>query len=162
MGPLITAIIVAGRSGSSIASEVATMKVNEEVDAMQVMGISFVNYIAVPKMIALLAMVPLLTLMADALGILGGWTVAVAYLDIGSMSYFRETIDALLFMDIVKGLIKTIVFSWGIGLLGLYQGIQVRGGAQEVGRATTASVVSAIFFIIITDAFFSILFYVIL
>ncbi len=162
MGPLITAILVAGRSGSAIASEVATMKVNEEVDAMEVMGISFVSYVAVPKMIALATMVPLLVLMADVMGILGGWVVAVIYLDLGTGPYFLETVDSIVFQDIVEGIIKSVTFAWGVGLLGLFHGFRVRGGAQEVGRATTDSVVSAIFFIIVADAVFSILFYVVM
>ncbi len=161
MGPLITAILVAGRSGSAIASEVATMRVNEEVDAMDVMGISFVSYVAVPKMIALATMVPLLVLMADVMGILGGWVVGVTYLKLGSTPYFLETVDSIVFQDVVEGIIKSVTFAWGVGLLGLFHGFRVQGGAQEVGRATTDSVVSAIFFIIVADAVFSILFYVV-
>ncbi len=162
MGPLITAIIVAGRSGSSITSEVATMKVNEEIDAMQVMGIPFVDFVAVPKLLALVCMVPLLTLMADFLGILGGWVVATTYLDLSSRPYLQATIDALRFKDLVTGMVKSLSFAWGIGLIGLYYGMQVQGGAQEVGKATTASVVSSIFFIIVADSVFSILFYVVM
>ena len=162
MGPLITAILVAGRSGSSITSEVATMKVGEEVDAMHVMGISFVDFVAVPKLIAMVAMVPLLTLLADVLGILGGWIVGIVYLDIAPQPYLQKTLDALVTKDLATGLFKSVVFAWGIALIGLYHGSGVRGGAEEVGRATTASVVSAIFFIIVADSLFSILFYVVL
>lgn len=162
MGPLITAILVAGRSGSSITSEVATMKVGEEIDAMQVMGIPFVGYIAVPKLLAMVTMVPLLTMLADLLGILGGWIVGMVYLDIAPKPYLQKTIDALVTKDLLTGLFKSFVFAWGIALIGLYHGIGVRGGAQEVGRATTASVVSAIFFIIVADSLFSILFYVVM
>ena len=162
MGPLITAILVAGRSGSSITSEVATMKVGEEIDAMQVMGIPFVDFVAVPKMLAMVTMVPLLTMLADVVGILGGWIVGMVYLDIAAKPYLQKTIDALVTKDLATGLFKSVVFAWGIALIGLYHGIQVRGGAQEVGRATTASVVSAIFFIIVADSLFSILFYVVM
>jgi phospholipid/cholesterol/gamma-HCH transport system permease protein len=162
MGPLITAILVAGRSGSSITSEVATMKVGEEIDAMQVMGIPFVDYVAVPKLLAMLVTVPLLTILADLLGILGGWVVGMVYLDIAPMPYLQKTIDALVAKDLATGLFKSVVFAWGIALIGLYHGVGVRGGAQEVGRATTASVVSAIFFIIVADSLFSVLFYVVL
>lgn len=162
MGPLITAIIVAGRSGASITSEVATMKVGEEIDAMTVMGISFIDYVAVPKLIAIVLTVPLLTLLADVLGILGGWVVGTVYLDIAPQPYLKATLDALVLKDLGTGLFKSAVFAWGIALIGLYHGIGVRGGAQEVGRATTQSVVSAIFFIIIADSAFSILFYVVL
>lgn len=162
MGPLITAILVAGRSGSSITSEVATMKVGEEVDALYVMGIPFVDYVAVPKLLAMLLAVPLLTVLADVLGILGGWVVGTVYLDIAPQPYLKQTMDALVTKDLVTGLIKSTVFAWGIALIGLYYGVGVRGGAQEVGRATTASVVSSIFFIIVADSLFSILFYVVL
>ena len=158
MGPLITAILVAGRSGSSITSEVATMKVGEEIDALQVMGISFVDFIAVPKLIAMVTMVPLLTMLADLLGIIGGWIVGIVYLDIAPQPYLQKTIDALVSKDLATSLFKSVVFAWGIALIGLYHGIQVRGGAAEVGKATTASVVSAIFFIIVADSVFSVLF----
>ena len=162
MGPLITAILVAGRSGSSITAEVATMQVGQELDALQVMGIPFLDYVAIPKVIAMVAMVPLLTMLADVLGILGGWVVGTVYLDIAPQPYLQRTLDALVTKDLITGLIKSVVFAWGIALIGLFYGVQVRGGAQEVGRATTASVVSAIFFIIVADSLFSILFYVVM
>ncbi len=162
MGPLITAILVAGRSGSSITSEVATMKVGEEIDALHVMGIPFVDFVAVPKLLAMLITVPLLTVLADVLGILGGWIVGMVYLDLAPRPYLQKTVDALVAKDLATGLFKSAVFAWGIALIGLYYGAGVRGGAQEVGRATTASVVSGIFFIIVADSLFSILFYVVL
>jgi len=162
MGPLITAIVVAGRSGSSITSEVATMVVGEELDAMQVMGIPFVDFIAVPKLQAMLLTVPLLTVLADALGILGGWIVGTVYLEIAPTPYLQATLDALVFKDVLTGLFKSLVFAWGIALIGLHFGVRVRGGAQEVGKATTASVVTSIFFIIVADSVFSVLFYVVL
>ncbi|MBI5611119.1 MAG: ABC transporter permease [Deltaproteobacteria bacterium] len=162
MGPLITAILVAGRSGSSITSEVATMKVGEEIDALHVMGIPFVDFVAVPKLVAMLVTVPLLTVLADVLGILGGWIVGMVYLDLAPRPYLQKTMDALVAKDLATGLFKSAVFAWGIALIGLYYGAGVRGGAQEVGRATTASVVSGIFFIIVADSLFSILFYVVL
>lgn len=162
MGPLITAILVAGRSGSSITSEVATMKVGEEIDALHVMGIPFVDFVAVPKLLAMLVTVPLLTVLADVLGIVGGWIVGMVYLDLAPRPYLQKTIDALVAKDLATGLFKSVVFAWGIALIGLYYGAGVRGGAQEVGRATTASVVSGIFFIIVADSLFSILFYVVL
>jgi len=162
MGPLITAILVAGRSGSSITSEVATMKVNEEIDAMQVMGISFTEYVAVPKVLALLAMMPLLTILADVLGIAGGLVVGIGYLDLSVGPYLAETLDSLDGEDLATGLFKSLAFAWGIALIGLFYGMRVRGGAQEVGQATTASVVTAIFFIIVADSVFSILFYMVI
>lgn len=162
MGPLITAILVAGRSGSSITSEVATMRVNEEIDALQVIGIPFVHFVAVPRVFALMLMMPLLTVLADFVGIMGGWIVGVAYLGLGSEQYLRESMNALLINDVIFSLLKTVTFAWGIGIIGLYNGYAVEGGAQEVGMATTRSVVHAIFFIILTTSLFSIVYYILM
>ncbi len=162
MGPLITAIMVAGRSGSAITSEVATMKVNEEIDALEVMGIPFVPFVAVPRLLALVITLPLLTIMADVAGILGGWIVGTAWLGMANETWLRGTFDALSPRDFTNGIIKSITFGWGIAIIGLHYGRRVLGGAQEVGRATTASVVSSIFFIIVAAAAFSILFYVVI
>lgn len=162
MGPLMCAILVAGRSGSSIAAEIATMQVSEEIDALKVMGIEPIDYLAVPRIIAIICMVPLLTVLADALGVLGGIIVGVFYLDIAPVAFINQMLEAVSAWDLISGLIKSVVFGFGIGLIGLYYGFKVRGGASEVGRTTTASVVSAIFFIIVADCVFSVLFYVLL
>ncbi|MFW6369522.1 MAG: ABC transporter permease [Myxococcota bacterium] len=162
MGPLITAIMVAGRSGSAITSEVATMQVNEEIDALHVMGIPFVSFVAVPRLLALVLTLPLLTIVADLAGIAGGWIVGAFWLEIAHETWLRGTLDALSPRDLLNGIIKSVTFAWGIGLIGLHYGRRVRGGAQEVGRATTASVVTSIFFIIVAAAAFSVLFYVVL
>ncbi len=161
MGPLMTAILVAGRSGSSIAAEIATMKVSEEVDALTVMGIDPLRYLAVPRLLALILVMPLLTVLADALGMFGGFLVGVFYLDIAWNAFLNQMLGALTPWDLVKGLSKTFAFAWGIGLIGLFFGFQVRGGATEVGRTTTASVVAAIFFIIVANCVFSVLFYMV-
>lgn len=162
MGPLMTAILVAGRSGSSIAAEIATMKVSEEVDALRVMGMDPVYWLALPRLLAIIVMMPLLTVLADVLGILGGFIVGVFYLDIAWNSFLNQTLDALVPFDLISGLIKATAFGWGIGLIGLFYGFRVRGGAGEVGRTTTASVVASIFFIIVADCLFSVLFYIVL
>jgi len=162
MGPLMTAILVAGRSGSSIAAEIATMKVSEEVDALSTMGLDPVAYLALPKLVAILLTVPLLTVLADVLGILGGFLVGVFYLDISAVAFLRQTLDALVPKDLLTGLLKSLAFAWGIGLIGLYHGFKVRGGAAEVGRTTTSSVVAAIFYIIVADCFFSVVFYILI
>ncbi len=162
MGPLITAIMVAGRSGSAITSEVATMKVNEEIDALHVMGIPFVPFIAVPRVLALVITLPLLTIMADVAGIAGGWIVGTVWMGMAHETWLRGTFDALSPRDFLNGTIKSVTFAWGIAIIGLHYGRRVFGGAQEVGRATTASVVASIFFIIVAAAAFSILFYVVL
>jgi len=162
MAPLMCAILVAGRSGSSIAAEIATMKVQEEVDALQVMGMDPLRYLAVPRMLAMTFTIPLLTAMADLLGILGGFLVGIFYLDIAPVAFINQMLSSMVPWDLVSGLIKSVAFAWGIGLIGLYYGFKVQGGASEVGRMTTASVVASIFYIIVADCLFSVLFYVVL
>lgn len=162
MGPLMTAILVAGRSGSSIAAEIATMKVSEEVDALEVMGVEPISYLAVPRLLAIAMMMPLLTILADILGIFGGFLVGTLYLDIAWNAFLNQTISVLTPWDVITGVIKSGVFAFGIGLIGLHNGFRVSGGAGEVGRTTTASVVASIFFVIVADAVFSILFYIVL
>ena len=161
MAPLMTAILVAGRSGASIAAEVATMKVSEEVDALTVMGIDPIDFLAVPRLLAIVLTVPLLTIMADFVGMLGGFIVGVGYLDIAWNAFLSKMIDSLVVWDLVSGLIKSVAFAFGIGLIGLFFGFRVRGGASEVGRTTTAAVVASIFYIIVADCIFSVLFYVV-
>jgi phospholipid/cholesterol/gamma-HCH transport system permease protein len=162
MGPLITAILVAGRSGSSIAAEIGTMQVAEEVDALRVMGMDPMRYLAVPRLLAIVMMLPLLTILADLLGILGGFAVGIFYLDISWNAFAIQMLKALAPFDLVSGLIKSIAFAYGIGLIGLHYGFSVSGGAGEVGRTTTASVVASLFFIIVADSLFSVLFYIVL
>lgn len=162
MGPLMVAIIVAGRSGSSLAAEIATMQVSEEVDALTVMGLEPIHFLAVPRLLAITFMVPLLTILADVAGMLGGFLVGVVYLDVAWNAFLSKMIEALAAFDVVSGTIKSFVFGYGIGLIGLFYGFRVRGGASEVGRTTTASVVASIFFIIVANCFFSVLFYVVL
>ncbi|HWM87196.1 MAG TPA: MlaE family lipid ABC transporter permease subunit [Kofleriaceae bacterium] len=162
MGPLMTAILVAGRSGSSIAAEIATMQVSEEIDALKVMGMDPIEFLAVPRLLALLIVMPLLTVLADVVGIFGGFLVGVFYLDLTGQAFLDKAIQALSPFDLISGSIKALAFGFGIGLIGLYFGMRVRGGASEVGRTTTASVVASIFYIIIADCFFSVVFYILL
>ncbi|MBM4320585.1 MAG: MlaE family lipid ABC transporter permease subunit [Deltaproteobacteria bacterium] len=162
MGPLMTAILVAGRSGSSIAAEISTMKVSEEVDALQTMGLDPVEFLAVPRLLAILLTMPLLTVLADLLGICGGFIVGVFYLDISATAFLNQTLTSLAPKDLLTGLVKSLAFAWGIGLIGLHYGFKVRGGAAEVGRTTTASVVASIFYIIVADCLFSVVFYILL
>jgi phospholipid/cholesterol/gamma-HCH transport system permease protein len=162
MGPLMTAILVAGRSGSSIAAEIATMQVSEEIDALKVMGIDPIDFLAVPRLLALVAVVPLLTALADVVGLLGGFLVGTLYLDLTPVAFLDEAVRALRPFDLVTGIIKSASFAFGIGLIGLHYGFRVRGGASEVGRTTTASVVASIFYIIVADCAFSVVFYILL
>jgi len=161
MGPLMTAILIAGRSGSSIAAEIATMQVSEEIDALRVMGLDPIRFLALPRLLALSLMVPLLTLMSDAMGILGGFIVGVFYLDLSASVYFQKTVQALSPGDLLSGLFKSLIFALGIGLIAVFYGFQARGGAGEVGRTTTASVVASIFYLVVSGSLFSVLFYMV-
>jgi phospholipid/cholesterol/gamma-HCH transport system permease protein len=159
LGPLMTAIIVAGRSGSGIAAEIGTMKVGEEIEALQSMGFNPIKFLVVPKLLALAVMVPCLTIISDLIGIAGGTSIAVLSLNLGLTRYLNRTLFALVFKDLITGLIKSLVFAGLIGLTGCYMGFMVEGGAEGVGRRTTQSVVVSIFLIILADAFFTLIFY---
>jgi phospholipid/cholesterol/gamma-HCH transport system permease protein len=159
VGPLLTAIVVAGRSGSAFAAEIGSMKVAEEIDALQTMGLHPLRFLAVPKLLALSAMLPCLTLLADALGIAGGGTVGAAVLGIGPARFAERAAEALVMRDIVTGLVKSFVFAGVVTQVGCHYGFSVRGGAEEVGRAATAAVVSSIFWIIVADVVFTAVFY---
>jgi phospholipid/cholesterol/gamma-HCH transport system permease protein len=159
LGPLMTAVIVAGRSASSFAAELGTMVVGEEVDALETMGLNRVKFLVVPKALALLLMMPCLTLVADLMGIVGGSVFTSFELAMPLHYYWVRALDALLLKDILSGLIKSVVFGMIITAVGCFQGFSVRGGAEGVGRSTTSSVVISISAIIAADMFFSGLFY---
>jgi phospholipid/cholesterol/gamma-HCH transport system permease protein len=155
MGPLLTAIILAGRTGSATTAEIGTMGVGEELDALKTMGINPIQFVVVPKFWAISLTMPVLSICGTFAGILGGWSVALFYLDLSSSLYWDQLWQYLFFKDVLAGFIKSVVFSWLIIWIGAFFGFRVRGGAQGVGRETTASVVACIFIIIITDALFS-------
>jgi phospholipid/cholesterol/gamma-HCH transport system permease protein len=159
IAPLMTAVIVAGRSGSSIAAEIGTMKVTEEIDALQAMGFHPVRFLVSPKLLALGVTVPCLTLFSDVVGIFGGLVFAIFGLQISYAAYIEETISALFLSDVVSGIVKSFVFAMIIGQVGSHMGFTVRGGAEGVGRNTTKSVVASIFLIVIADSIFTWLFY---
>ena len=158
LGPLITAIIIAGRTGSSIAAEIGTMVVMEEVDALKTMGIKPLKFLLVPKFWAFTLVMPILTLVADIAGIFGGFLVASVY-NIPSGAFVNQMIESLEFADIFWGTIKSISFAWVILAVGSFKGLNVRGGADAVGRATTESVVVSIFLVVAIDAIFSLILY---
>jgi phospholipid/cholesterol/gamma-HCH transport system permease protein len=158
LGPIMTAILVAGRSGSAFAAEIGTMMVNEEVDALITMGFSPVRFLAVPKVLAAMIVVPLLTIYADLFGILGGVIVGVLGLDLTVYTYLQETQRSLTLLDMITSLIKAGVFAVLIAGIGCQRGFEVRGGAEAVGSATTSAVVAAIFLIIVTDSAFALVF----
>jgi phospholipid/cholesterol/gamma-HCH transport system permease protein len=157
LGPIITAIIVAGRSGSAFAAEIGTMRVNEEVDALITMGFNPTRFLAIPKLFASMFVVPILTGFSSIFAIAGGLIVGVLGLDLTFYTYVKETMNALDMFDIISGLIKSVVFAAFIAAIGCQRGFKVRGGAEAVGNATTSAVVSAIFLIIVIDSTFAII-----
>ncbi|MBN1155806.1 MlaE family lipid ABC transporter permease subunit [candidate division KSB1 bacterium] len=159
MGPIMTAIVVAGRSGSSIASEIATMQVTEELDALKSMALNPIRYVIAPKLQGITLTMPLLTIMADLIGILGGFVIGVTYLGLSPSAFFNELITVLLMKDVITGLIKSVLFAWIIVIVASHYGLHVTGGAEGVGRATTASVVASIFMVIVADSILGLLFY---
>lgn len=159
LGPLMTAVIVAGRSASSFAAELGTMKVGEELNALETMGLSPVRYLVVPKYLALLVMMPCLTLLADLMGIVGGSVFTTLEISMPLSYFWSRALNALLLKDILSGLIKSVVFGIIVTEVGCHEGFSVEGGAEGVGMATTSAVVIAITVIIAADMFFSGLFY---
>ncbi len=159
LGPIMTAVLVAGRSGSSFAAEIGTMVVNEEVDALTVMGFDPAVFLALPKIVATLLMMPLLILFADLMAILGGMIIGVLYLDLTVYTYVQHTMGALSVADITTGAFKGVVFAMLIAGIGCQRGFTVSGGAEGVGKVTTSAVVAAMFLIIVADSIFAIVQY---
>ncbi len=159
LGPVITALIIAGRVGAAITAEIGSMTVTEQVDALETLATDPVKYLVVPRFLALMVMLPLLTIYADIIGILGGWLIAVFKIGISSRLYLNTSFDTLQFKDLFTGLAKTVFFGMIVALVSCYEGFNVRGGAEGVGQATTRSVVTAFIMIIICDTFFTALFY---
>jgi phospholipid/cholesterol/gamma-HCH transport system permease protein len=158
LAPLIAAIIVAGRTGSAFTAEIGTMRVTEEVDALETLGIGPFDQLVLPKVIGLMIAMPLLTLFADGVGVLGGMVMAAQVLDVSFADFLARMPTAVSTSDFVVGIVKAPVFALVISMVGCHQGFQVSGGADSVGRQTTVSVVQSIFLVIVIDAFFSILF----
>ncbi|OYY95767.1 MAG: hypothetical protein B7Y41_00270 [Hydrogenophilales bacterium 28-61-23] len=156
--PLITAIIIAGRSGSAYAAQIGTMAVTEEIDAMRTLGIAPLELLVLPKILALLLVMPLLTVFADALGVFGGMIMARAQLGIGFPEFLDRFVKAVSVTSYLIGICKAPVFAGIIAVVGCFQGFRTHGGADSVGRQTTRSVVQAIFLVIVADALFSIAF----
>lgn len=159
LAPLLTAILVAGRVGSAITAELATMKVSQEIDALTVMGLDPVPFLVVPRLIGLVVALPCITLCAELAGILGGCGVAVSALGLGAPGYLSDSLDALELEDLWGGTLKAFAFSGIIGLVGCHQGLSTEGGANEVGRSTTTSVVASIVLIIVADLYVTALLY---
>jgi phospholipid/cholesterol/gamma-HCH transport system permease protein len=152
LGPLLTAIIMAGYIGAALTAEIGTMVVTEEVTALRTSGLNPMRYLVAPRLIATITMIPCVTLLGDVVGILGGLVVAENLLGVSWQTYYEHGVDRLKTIDIWHGLEKSCVFGLLIGAIGCYQGFQVKGGAEGVGRATTQSVVSSIMLVITADA----------
>ncbi len=159
MAPLMTAIMLAGRSGAAIAAEISSMSVNEEIDALVTMGLKPIRYVVVPKLIGIVITAPLLTIMATVVGIFGGFLVAIGTLDLTPQAFFLEAQSALYRWDIITGQIKSVVFAWLIVIFAAFFGFRVTGGPEGVGRATTKAVVASIFAVIVADSLLGLLFY---
>jgi phospholipid/cholesterol/gamma-HCH transport system permease protein len=158
MGVLLTAIIVAGRSGSAFAAEIGVMQLNEETDALRAMGMNPIELLVLPRVLALIIAMPLLTILADAMGLAGGGLLSAFQLGIPWPQFANRLRDALAPTTFWSGLIKAPVFALLIGMVGTYRGMQVRESARELGRLTTVAVVESIFLVILADALFAILF----
>lgn len=158
VGILLTAIIVAGRSGSAFTAQIGSMKVREEVDAMRTLGLDPAEVLVLPRVIALIVMMPMLGFIAAIMGLAGGGLVVLLVLGMSPEMYIQRLYDALDFWDVFTGVIKAPVFGLLIAVIGCFEGMKVEGSAESVGQRTTASVVESIFTVIVVDAFFSILF----
>ncbi len=159
LGPLITAIVVIGRSGSAFAAEIGTMRVTEEIDALETMAINPVDFLVKPKFLAMIVMLPYLTIWANTMGILGGALFGVAQADFFFARYIRASLDALFLRDVITGLIKSVMFGITITAVGCHEGLSTGAGAEEVGRSTTRAVVVSIFLVILVDLVFTTLFF---
>jgi phospholipid/cholesterol/gamma-HCH transport system permease protein len=157
LGPIMTAIIVAGRSGSSFAAEIGTMRISEEIDALYTMGFNPTVFLVVPRITAAIIVVPLLTLFSDFFAISGGLVVGLFMLELSPGIYIEQTIESITLFEVIWGLSKSIVFAVLITWTGCLRGFQVRGGADSVGNAATSAVVSSIFLIILFDSIFAVI-----
>ncbi len=158
LAPLMTAIIVAGRSGAAFSAELGTMRVSEEIDALRTLGFDPYAFLVFPRVVTLVLVLPLLTTLADVIGIAGGLLVAMLGLDITANAYLIETQKAVGLWDVFSGCLKTVFFGLSIALIACQRGLAARGGAEGVGRATTSAVVTSLFAIVVVDAIFTVLF----
>ena len=160
LGPVLAGLMVAGRIGAAIAAEIGTMRVTDQIDALTTLSTNPMKYLVVPRLVAATLVLPMLVLVADVLGVMGGFIVGVFKLDFNAASYMARTWEYLRFEDVFSGLVKAAVFGFIIALMGCFQGYHSRGGAQGVGAATTNAVVSAsililVFNYVITELFFA-------
>ncbi len=160
LGPVLTALIVGGRIGSGMTAELGTMQVTEQIDALRSLAADPVKKLVAPKLVATLLMLPTLTVLGDALGILGGLVVSVAQLDLTAGFYINDVLDSLTLEDLSSGIGKSFFFAYFITIIGCYNGLHAQGGADGVGRATTNTVVLASIMVLVSDFFLTKLFYI--
>jgi phospholipid/cholesterol/gamma-HCH transport system permease protein len=152
LGPVLTAVLVAGRNASGIASELGSMKVTEQIDAMRALGTDPIQKLVTPRMIATAVMLPMLTIVADFVGLIGGWSIARLSIGLPSSQYWTSAYQALEYNDITQGLLKPFVFAFMVSLVGCFYGLRTTGGTQGVGHATTqAVVVSSVWIFVLTS-----------
>ena len=151
LGPVLTALIVGGRVGAAIAAELGTMRVTEQIDALEAMAINPVRYLVVPRVVAAVVMLPVLVMIANAVAIFGGFVVSITSIGVSAHTYVRSLQDFFYIKDLMSGLIKTVFFGAIIGWMGCYHGFRTEGGAEGVGVATTRAVVSACVLVLISD-----------
>jgi phospholipid/cholesterol/gamma-HCH transport system permease protein len=160
LGPMLVAVIVIGRSGSAVTAELGTMKVSEEIEALQVMAINPVRFLVIPRVIAMMVMLPVITIIGDLVGNFGGWLICNLTFGMSSEVYILHAIERASLWDLYSGLIKSVVFAWIIISIACHAGLSVTGGAEGVGRATTQSVVYSLLTMLISDTIMTALFYV--
>lgn len=160
LGPLLVGVVVIGRSGSAITAEIGTMKVSEEIEALEVMSINPVRYLVVPRFIAMMIMLPALTIFGNYIGMAGGWAICRFSLGMQTDGYIKRLIESSHIMDLTSGMIKSVVFAWLIVTIASLYGLTVKGGAEGVGRSTTNSVVVCILAMLIANACLTAIFFV--
>ena len=159
LGPVLTALVVAGRVGAAITAEIGSIKVSEQIEALDTMALNPVRYLVVPRFLALIVMLPCLTVFGDMLGIIGGFFVGVYNLGLNPYRYIYYSFQFMLWKDVWTGLVKSFVFGMTISMIGCYMGLNTKGGAEGVGKATTLSVVTSFILIILFDCILTGVFY---
>jgi len=160
LGPLLVGVVVIGRSGSAVTAEIGTMKVSEELEALEVMAIDPVRYLVIPRFIAMMIMLPVLTVFGNYVGLLGGWSVCRFALDMNTGTFILRVLESADPIDLYSGIIKSVVFAWLVIVIACQAGLEVRGGAEGVGQSTTRSVVTSIIAMLIANAVLTVLFFV--
>src|SRR6195256_4474997 len=159
MGPVLIAVIVIGRSGSAVAAELGTMKVSEEIEALEVMAINPISFLIVPRFLAMLVMLPALTVFGNYIGVFGGWAVCHYALDFNTAGYILRALESATTWDLYSGIIKSAVFAWIIITIACNAGLRVEGGAEGVGQATTSAVVQSLLAMLVSNAILTALFF---